>query len=97
MNYYLINWSGLVLLIIDWVRTVQYYWLWKSAGVAHYTTRKTVNNARFCTIRTALNTVFLRVTRGFYGVCYQDGVFDGVNTVLNAAKNGVLYVNAIYL
>ncbi len=78
INYYLINWSGLVLLIIDWVRTVQYYWLWKSAGVAHY--------------RTALNTAFLRVTRGFYGVCYQDGVFDGVNTVLNAVKNGILYV-----
>ncbi len=27
----------------------------------------------------------------------QDGVFDGANTVLNAVKNGVLYVNAIYL
>ncbi len=50
-----------------------------------------------CAIRTALNTAFLRVTRGFYGICYQDGVFDGANTVLNAVKNGVLYVNAIYL
>ncbi len=39
-----------------------------------------------CAIRMALNTAFLRVTRGFYGICYQDGVFDGV-----------LYVNAIYL
>ncbi len=56
-----------------------------------------VNNARFCAIRKALNTAFLRVTRGFYAVCYQDGVFDGANTVLNGVKNGVLYVNAIYL
>ncbi len=58
-----------------------------------YYKENAVNNACFCAIRTA----FLRVTRGFYGVCYQDGVFDGANTVLNAVKNGVLYVNAIYL
>ncbi len=39
-----------------------------------------------CAIRMALNTAFLQVTRGFYGICYQDGVFDGV-----------LYVNVIHL
>ncbi len=49
-----------------------------------YYKENAVNNARFCAIRTALNTAFSRVTRGFYGVCYQDGVFDGANTVLNA-------------
>ncbi len=62
-----------------------------------YYKENAVNNACFCAIRTALNTAFSRVTRGFYGVSYQDGVFDGANTVLNTVKNGVLYVYAIYL
>ncbi len=79
-------WNGSILLAVE-----------ISGRGSLYYKENAVNNARFCAIRTALNTAFSRVTRGFYGVCYQDGVFDGANTVLNAAKNGVLYVNAIYL
>ncbi len=53
-----------------------------------YYKENAVNNARFCAIRTALNTAFSRVTRGFYSVCYQDGVSGGSRLIVLGGGQG---------